>query len=95
MSPLTTDNNDDNKYAKEGNHAEDYGNDKPLTGGKNKGEYAKGNNNNNEVYTTPLFAHVNVVMADIQAMDGGLGDWSVFDEEPLAKEGNGYQVGRG
>ncbi len=78
-----------------GHHAEDNIIDKPLTRGKDKGEYAKGNNNNNEVYTTPLFAHVNVVMANIQAMDGGLGYWSVFDEEPLAKEGNGYQVGRG
>ena len=39
-----------------------------------------------EVYAAPLFACVDVVMAEIQAMDEGFGNWAAFGDKILAKE---------
>jgi hypothetical protein len=41
-----------------------------------------------EAYAAPLFARVNVVMAKIQAMDDGFGNWAAFGDKILAKEDN-------
>ncbi len=39
-----------------------------------------------EAYVAPLFARVDVVMAKIQAMDDGFGNWAAFGDEILAEE---------
>ncbi len=39
-----------------------------------------------EVYATPFFARVDAVMAKIQAMDDGFGNWAVFGDELLVEE---------
>ncbi len=39
-----------------------------------------------EAYAAPLFAHVDIVMAKIRAMDDGFGNWAAFGDEILAEE---------
>jgi hypothetical protein len=39
-----------------------------------------------EAYAAPLFARVDVIMAEIQAMDDGFGNWAAFGDKILAKE---------
>ncbi len=39
-----------------------------------------------EAYAAPLFACVDAVMAEIQAMDDGFGNWAAFGDDILAKE---------
>ncbi len=39
-----------------------------------------------EAYAAPLFACVDAVMAKIQAMDGGFGNWAAFGDKLLVKE---------
>ncbi len=73
---------DNSKYAKEGDLAKGDGNNEPLTKGKGNDKYDKGDNKVNEVYIAPLFAHVDVIMAEIRAMDSGLGEWTAFAESP-------------
>jgi hypothetical protein len=41
-----------------------------------------------EAYAAPLFACVDAVMAKIQAMDDGFGNWAAFGDEILAEEDN-------
>ncbi len=56
-----------------------------------KDEHNKDNDNDArqfEVYAAPLFARVDVVMAKIQAMDDGFGNWTAFGDEILAEEDN-------
>jgi hypothetical protein len=54
-----------------------------------KDEHNKDNNDvarRFEAYVAPLFACVEVVMAKIQAMDDGFGNWAAFGDKILAKE---------
>jgi hypothetical protein len=56
-----------------------------------KDEHNKDNDNvarQFEAYVAPLFACVEVVMAKIQAMDDGFGNWAAFGDKILAKEDN-------
>jgi hypothetical protein len=56
-----------------------------------KDEHNKDDNNvarQFEAYAAPLFARVNAVMAKIQAMDDGFGNWAAFGDKILAKEDN-------
>ncbi len=39
-----------------------------------------------EAYAAPFFARVDIVMAKIQAMDDGFGNWAAFGDDILAKE---------
>jgi hypothetical protein len=39
-----------------------------------------------EAYAAPFFARVDVVMAEIRAMDDSFGNWAAFGNEILAKE---------
>ncbi len=39
-----------------------------------------------EAYAAPLFARVDVIMAEIRAMDDGFGNWATFGDEIFAKE---------
>jgi hypothetical protein len=39
-----------------------------------------------EAYAAPLFAHIDAVMAKIQAIDDGFGNWAAFGDKILAKE---------
>jgi hypothetical protein len=39
-----------------------------------------------EAYAAPFFARVDVVMAEIRAMDDGFGNWAAFGDDILAKE---------
>ncbi len=39
-----------------------------------------------EAYAAPLFTRVDVVMAEIQAMDDSFGNWAAFGDEILAEE---------
>jgi hypothetical protein len=39
-----------------------------------------------EAYVPPLFTRVDVIMAEIQAMDDGFGNWAAFGDKILAKE---------
>jgi hypothetical protein len=39
-----------------------------------------------EANATPLFAHVDIIMDKIRAMDDGFGNWAAFGDEILAEE---------
>jgi hypothetical protein len=41
-----------------------------------------------EAYAAPLYAHVEVIMDKIQAMDDDFGNWAAFGDKILAKEDN-------
>ncbi len=41
-----------------------------------------------EAYSAPLFACIDVVMAEIRAMDDAFGNWAAFGDEILAEEDN-------
>jgi hypothetical protein len=41
-----------------------------------------------KAYAAPFFAHVDVIMAKIRAMDDGFGNWVAFGDEILAEEDN-------
>ena len=56
-----------------------------------KDEHNEDNNNVArcfEVYVAPLFACVDIVMAKIQDMDDGFGNWAAFGDEILNDEGD-------
>ncbi len=56
-----------------------------------KDEYDKDNNyfsRRIEAYAAPFFACIDAVMAKIQAVDDGFGNWAAFGDELLIKEDN-------
>jgi hypothetical protein len=83
---------DDDHYAEAGEYTKDeYDNNDYNESLTNIVEYNKDNNvvaRQIEAYAAPFFAHVDAIMAKIQAMNDCFGDWAAFGNELLAEEDN-------